>query len=103
MNPAVMEPSHIPRISRTTNRPAKFVHAAWHIKATAQVKMFILQFRCQAANQKRKLQVMVRTSSICPQEIAAKPSFEAKEKSEPSNVHWNRGNGLTYSKTKYDR
>jgi hypothetical protein len=42
MNPAVMEPSHAPRTSRTTNRPAKDVHAACIISATAHTKMLIL-------------------------------------------------------------
>ena len=52
--PAVMDPSHIPRMRRTTNRPAKFLQAAWQHKATPQMKMFKLKacrFRGRNSNQ----------------------------------------------------
>lgn len=42
MNPAVIEPSHIPRMMRTTKSPAKFLHAAWEHRAIAQMDMFKL-------------------------------------------------------------
>lgn len=41
-NPAVIDPSHIPKIKRTMNRPAKFLQAAWQHSATAQMKMLRL-------------------------------------------------------------
>lgn len=42
MNPAVIEPSHMPKMRRTTNRPAKFLHAAWLHSATPHTKIFML-------------------------------------------------------------
>ena len=42
MNPAVMEPSHMPRMSRTAKRPPKFLHAACEQSATPHVKMLML-------------------------------------------------------------
>lgn len=36
-------PSHIPRIKRTTKRPAKFLHAACEHRAIAQTKMLMLR------------------------------------------------------------
>lgn len=42
MKPAVMEPSHIPRIRRTAKSPPKLLHAACEHRAMAQTKMFVL-------------------------------------------------------------
>ena len=40
--PAVMEPSQAPKRARTTKSPAKFLHAAWHIRAIDHTKMLML-------------------------------------------------------------
>ena len=45
MNPAVIEPSHMPKINLTANKPPKFVQAACEQRATPQTKMLILGFR----------------------------------------------------------
>jgi hypothetical protein len=42
MNPAVIEPSHMPNMNRTANNPPKFLHAAWVMRAMDQMKMLIL-------------------------------------------------------------
>jgi hypothetical protein len=42
MNPAVIEPSHIPRIIRHASKPPKFLHAAWSVRARAQQVMLTL-------------------------------------------------------------
>jgi hypothetical protein len=42
-NPAVIDPSHIPRMRRTTNKPAKFLQAAWEQRATAQIDILKLE------------------------------------------------------------
>jgi len=42
MNPAVMEPSHMPKMSLHTKSSAKLVQAAWQIKEMAQMKMLRL-------------------------------------------------------------
>jgi hypothetical protein len=44
--PAVMEPSHIPRMRRAMKRPAKFLQAAWQHKVTPQMNMFRLEMYC---------------------------------------------------------
>jgi hypothetical protein len=41
-NPAVMDPSHMPRMRRTANKPAKFLQAAWQQRATAQIDILRL-------------------------------------------------------------
>jgi hypothetical protein len=43
INPAVMDPSQIPRTKRTAKRPAKFLQAAWQHKTTPQMNMFKLE------------------------------------------------------------
>lgn len=45
MNPAVIDPSHMPRMRRTTNNPAKFLQAACVQRATPQIKMLMLGFK----------------------------------------------------------
>lgn len=47
MKPAVIEPSHIPRMSRHTKSPAKFLHAACEQSAIAHIKMLQLSHRCE--------------------------------------------------------
>lgn len=42
MKPAVIDPSHMPRINLTTKSPAKFLHAAWEHNATAHTNMLKL-------------------------------------------------------------
>jgi len=42
MKPAVMHPSHMPRIKRATKRPAKLVQAAWQANAMPQIKILML-------------------------------------------------------------
>ena len=42
MKPAVMDPSHIPRMNRTANNPPKFLHAACEQSATPHTKMLML-------------------------------------------------------------
>jgi hypothetical protein len=42
-NPAVMDPSHIPRTRRTANNPPKLLQAAWEQRATAQIDIFKLE------------------------------------------------------------
>lgn len=42
MKPAVIEPSHMPRIKRTVKRPPKFLHAACEHKAIAHTVMLML-------------------------------------------------------------
>jgi hypothetical protein len=42
IKPGVMEDSQIPRMRRTTKRPAKLLQAAWLHKAMAQINMFKL-------------------------------------------------------------
>ena len=48
MKPAVIEPSHMPRMSRTAKSPPKLWHAAWAQSATPHVKMLILRHRASA-------------------------------------------------------
>jgi hypothetical protein len=38
MNPAVMDPSHMPRKNLHTKSPAKLVQAAWQIREMAQTR-----------------------------------------------------------------
>ena len=45
MKPAVIEPSQIPRMKRTTKSPPNEVQAACAARATAHVKMLILSER----------------------------------------------------------
>ena len=42
MNPAVIEPSHMPRMNRTAKRPPKFLQAACEQSATPHMKMLML-------------------------------------------------------------
>lgn len=42
MNPAVIDPSHMPKNNLHTKRPAKLVHAAWQVSAIAQTRMLRL-------------------------------------------------------------
>lgn len=42
MNPAVMEPSHMPRKSLHTKSSVKLVQAAWHANEMPQTKIFRL-------------------------------------------------------------
>ena len=42
MNPAVMEPSHMPRKNLHTKSSAKLVQAAWQIREMAQTKILRL-------------------------------------------------------------
>ena len=41
-NPAVIEPSHMPRTKRTAKRPAKFLQAACEQRAIAHMEMLKL-------------------------------------------------------------
>ena len=42
MKPAVMDPSHMPRIKRNTKRLAKLLQAAWQANAMPQTKILTL-------------------------------------------------------------
>ena len=42
MNPAVMEPSHMPSTNLHTKSPVKLVQAAWETNAMPQMRMFRL-------------------------------------------------------------
>jgi len=54
-NPAVILPSHIPRIRRTANKPAKFLQAAWAQRATAQMDMLKLERGYELQDDKEEL------------------------------------------------
>lgn len=85
MNPAVIDPSHMPRIRRTTNRPAKFLHAAWEHKAIAHTVIFKLQ---RDEKQKSGGETITRTSSIFQRGISVVLNFEDTQIRDNSSKRW---------------
>jgi len=98
MNPAVIDPSHMPRMMRTTKRPAKFLQAACVQSAILHIKIFwsvCTQFNENEgtlikAEKLTKLEVFsviyehkkrrTHTSSIFRQGNVAMPNFEDTQK-----------------------
>lgn len=77
MNPAVMEPSHMPKKMRTTKRPAKLWQAAWAHRATAQIDIFKLPKSSFPAEDEGSDKL---TSSIFRRGSAGEQGFEGTRK-----------------------
>ena len=98
MKPAVIEPSHMPRISRTANRPPKLLQAACAHKATPQMNILILHHSSDISCFIKRTRL---TSSTFQLEIVEVQGFEDIQRRDSLDRIWFPAN-CTYMRPRWD-